>query len=410
MKRHVFVRPDMSGVSFRFCRGYTALDNQSLTWQLPHVPTASNPHAETFHTLHLQDGTFLRIGVSERNGAVTSVAHVQRDGTYRHWLRHYDNGQCFLANMRFRLADVEYDPTEDGGSAGDALFYPSVGDPVRVARLPDGSLLVERVRHAIIDFDPDNLEDGYGRRPVPASMPPNTQLLWTGGIMRSEHIIRTDGRCHTYGFQFVDNDGSADGVLKAWLSCGMLIADIAHGGCDLLDLETNERRRIRGEEWRGAAITDASGATRYRRGWNGFKTRVDLLDPSKSAVAQPPVWTSGHAATILHTGADGEPDGKSALGIYARLVDTSDRDPIGKPERMQVSVMRNPQLVGDATDGSKALAMKNSGYGVVVGSHGNGAYEAGHSATISFDWITGTPEQVEAALRRSYAERQEIPW
>lgn len=416
MKRFVYASPIMSG---GFCRGYRAIHDPTLEWLVPGNPSATNPHAETFRTLHLHDGTFLVVGISERNGAITSIRHVTADGTSRHWLRHYDNGQCFLGNLRWRTPDVEGNPTEDGGSAGTAIFYPSIGDPVNVwvdsDGSRDGSLRVRRRRYAIIDFDPDNLEDGYGIRPVPASMPADTQMLWTGGTMQSAHTIRTDGRCHTYEFSVVDNDGSPDGMTKAWASAGMLIADIARGGADLLDLATGERRLLRGDEWRGVEIVDPNGTRRYRRAWNGFRSRIGLLEPSKPEVRQPPVWISGHAATILHTGRDGVPDDKAALGIYAQLVDTTERDAIGPPERMEVKVMRNPAAVADlesdAVVATKAMAMRNSGYGVVVGSHGSGAYPAGHALTIRFHWTTGTPEQVEAALRRAYQERVEFsPW
>ncbi len=408
MKRFVYARPVMSG---GFCRGYRAIHDPSLEWILPGNPTTANPHAETFRTLHLHDGTFLVVGISERNGAVTSIRHVMADGSW-HWLRHYDNGQCFLGNLRWRTPDDEGNPTEDGGSAGTTIFYPSIGDPVQVWINNEGALRVQRRRYAIVDFDPDNLEDGYGRRPVPANLPADTQMLWTGGTMESSHILRIDGRCHTYEFTIHDHDGSPDNMTKAWASAGMLIADIARGGADLLDLETGERRLLRGDEWIGAPHPTIAGAR--RRGWNGFRSRVGLLDPGLPEQRQPPVWASGHAATILHTGREGVPDDKAALGIYALLVDTTERDAIGPQERMEVKVMRNPaaiaDLEGDAIAATKALAQRNSGYGVVVGSHGSGAYPAGHSVTIRFNWITGKPEQVEAALRACYAEWTNPLW
>jgi hypothetical protein len=408
MKRSVYVQPVMSG---KFCRGYRAIHDPSLEWLVPGNPTTANPHAETFRTLHLHDRTFLQVGISERNGAITSIRHVMADGSW-HWLRHYDNGQCFLGNLRWRTPDVEGNPTEDGGSAGTDKFYPSIGDPVQVWVDSEGSLAVRRRRYAIIDFDPDNLEDGYGRRPVPANLPADTQMLWTGGTMESSHTLRIDGRCHTYEFTIHDHDGSPDGMTKAWASAGMLIADIARGGADLLDLATEERRMLRGDEWIGAPHPTIQGAR--RRGWNGFKSRIDLLDPGVKAVAQPPAWASGHAGVILHTGRDGTPDGKAALGIYAKLVDTTDRDAIGPQERMEVKVMRNPQFVADLeSDGvmaTKTLAQRNSGYGVVVGSHGSGSYPAGHGVMIRFHWITGKPDQVEAALRLCYQEESATPW
>lgn len=406
VKRSRFVRPIMAG---GFVRGYRDMQEPSIVWPVPGNPTDANPHDEEFHVLHLHDGSLLVIGTSQRNGGITSARHVAPGQFDVHAVRHHDNGQCFLGNFRARVDGVEQNPTEDGGSAGTTIFYPSVGDPIVVQRLWDGSLLVRRKRIAVMDFDPDNLEDRWGRRPVPADLPADTQLLWTGCSMGSEHIIRTDGSCHTYTFTFVDHDGSPPNVEKAWLSCGMLLADVFHGGADLLDLASSStRREIRGEEWRGAEIVDPNGTRRYRRGWNGFRSRVGLLNPGMAEVAQPPVWVSGHAATILHTGKDGAPDGKFALGIYARLTQTSSADAIGLPERMETKVMRNPQFVSDATAGSKDMAMRNSGYGVVVGSQGNGSYPPGYSASISFDWITGAPAQVEAALRQSYAATQRL--
>jgi hypothetical protein len=397
VKRSRFVSPIMAN---GFCRGYRDLADPAIQWAIPGNPTAINPHDETFHVLHMRDGSLLQIGTSERNGGVTSV----RSGGV-HVVRHYDNGQCFLGNARFRADGVEQNPTEDGGSAGTATFYPSVGDPISVRRLPDGSLSVRRQRYALVEFDPDALEDNWGRRPVPANLPPDTQLLWTGCSMDSEHVLRADGRCHTYTFTFRDHDGSPPALEKAWLSCGMLLADVFRGGCDLIDLATGNRRSLRDEEWIGAPHPTIAGAR--RRGWNGFRSRVGLLDPGQPEVPQPAVWPSGHAASILYSGIDGAPDGRLALGIYSRLAATSSTDAIGPPERMEVKVMRNPHLVSDLSDagfGSKTLAMRNSGYGVVVGSHGNGAYPAGHQASVSFDWCVGTPDSVAAMLRNRYLD------
>lgn len=321
-----FVPPGVRMVR-KIPNGYEDLLDPSIVYHIENV--ADYPErarltspARTRSLRRLPGGDMWIAGV---RGGVNSMRHIRLkdDGSKDFDVETTGDADCgrqWGVNARFdwnfgNALKFQGNPTFLGAAASTDWLYPSPGIMTRNAF--DQGLISASCR-TVLDFDPRRKEKAYGVPMVDAS-DALTQALWLTMPMHSKAEISddgvwtcTDGICYDEGTPKSVVAVEKNALVASHFTPGLTF----NGGATLIDAVTGQTIDIRGAAWMigDKPLWNVVHAPRS----NGQPGRVDVFGTGVKDVWDWP-FTSGHVIVVLHSGMDGVPDDRSALGTYVHL-------------------------------------------------------------------------------------------
>lgn len=348
------------------------------------------------------DGSLWVVGVL---GNVDYITHIRPGHEPRALLGNTDRGRGSQPNIRARWRMksgqlIEINPTFLGGTAGTSTIYPSPGIRRYVSQEATWVAVTARCRTPL-DFDTRNRENGWGLPMVDPS-DTRTQVVWLTMPMESRRELALDGvwDCVDYARHL---EGTPESVESVEMDAGLVVSHFLpgadfEGGADLVDGLSGATVEIRGSRW-ATGEKPIWNAVYQHRPSTGQPGRVDY-SPGEGTDATLEHWgwpfPSGHAIVILHSGADGVPDGKSSVGFYVRLYPQSATEAETRPNAIKIGALRKGQFSTPA----KLTDWRTVKVTIACESAKGVRRPAGSEVWISHHWTHGAHEEVLAKLRR----------